>query len=766
MKNDKKVKKEKQENIVISKKSLKKFLFKLIPILILIVIILPITNNIIKNLQEGKLYNVRSKRHLEKLVGKKEKMPFPFVFLSTFITSPFLYDFLYYNDTLTKSSASPGTNSITVPAAITDSAALISFEKSSSVSPSNDYSKTNVQVENIDEADVIKTDGGYVYSISDSSVVITEVLDKQNPKVLSKINSNSSTYPMEILINDNKLIIISTSVDNWRRNVLSETFINVYDITQKSDPRRLKTVSLNSKYNTSRVINNKVYIFTSQDISYEKIREDARKYSEDFKQKEIAFNKIKYLKNQKTSKLTTFVSFDLNEISKDVAISSYLVDMDTAYVSYENFYIFSKDYKYRDEIPVFNQIKSIFGFKGIFGIKDMYGSKDWNWRDRTTKIAKYQFTANGEIEFVENAKLNGKILNQYSCDEKDGNLRIALNNSEGTRIVVLDKDLKEIGDTGPVAPGEDNKSVRFTGNKAYFVTYKQVDPLYVIDLSNPRNPTIMGELKIPGFSNYLHPYDDNHIIGIGMATNENIVKDEFGRPIRENITFNGMKMTMFDISDVRNPKEKDVVYFGDRSTDSQINKNAKALLFSKEKNLIAIPISNMSNSNPIWNDMTKYGTNKNPIVQEKVKEGYIVYNITIDGFKYKGIITHDGTKYNNTNTSTNYYYNSRDPIRGLYIDNYLITVSNALLKINDLNTLQFISNIDLLKSDIQVEEIGKTFTFNDKVEKGKLEENQENKIENKQQNNVINQDNINKGSDNVIQPNPIFEPILEPQLER
>ena len=709
-----KVKKEKQGNkdtIVINKKSFKSLLIKIISILIIIVIVVPVTTNIVRNLQEGKLYNIRSEKHLEKLVKQEEPIGFPRIFTSTFLNlllSSLFRTASFGYDTISKSTA--GINEgfdLSLDAMAPTSP---KSESSQSRVPSSDYSKTNVQVENIDEADVIKTDGGYVYSISENKVIITDVLDKNNPKVLSKIESDSTTFPMEILINDNKLIIISTSVDKWRYSTPSKSLIEVYDISNKETPKKLKGIILNSTYNTSRIINNKVYIFASQDLRYIDKMKEVRSYTEDFKQKEIPFNKMKYLKNLKTTELTTFVCFDLNEISKDVAISSYLIDMENVYVSYQNFYVLSTDYRHDDNEPFFKTLKYIFGFKGIFGIGDMFDyDDDWSWRDRSTRISKYQFTADGEIKFYENTKVKGKILNQYSCDEKDGNLRIALNDSKGTRIVVLDDKLNEIGDTGPVAPGEDNKSVRFTGNKAYFVTYKQVDPLYVIDLSNPRDPTIMGELKIPGFSNYLHPYDDNHIIGIGMATNEDIIRDDFGRPIGENITFNGMKMTMFDISDVRNPKEKDVVYFGDRSTDSQINKNAKALLFSKEKNLIAIPISNMGNSNwwvgPLTDEILLKNPNM-PFVQEKIKEGYIVYNITVDGFKYKGIITHDDNiiKYDYTT-----YYKPRSPIRGLYIDNYLLTVSNSLLKINELNTLKFVSNINLVQNKLEEKEIGKTY---------------------------------------------------------
>ena len=372
---EKKVK-QKSDTIVINKKSLKNNLIRIVSFLILLVIVVPITMNIVRNQQEGKLYNIRSEKHLKKLVSINNEEN---TWLKLFLYTPFAIKFFDYYYPMAKMES--------MPIAPTASADSLATNKSESITSSSDYSKTNVQVENIDEADVVKTDGGYVYSISENKVVITDVLDKKNPKIVAKLESDSTTYPMEILISGNKLIIISTSVNNWR-TTSSKTSIYIYDITNKSDPKRIKSLNLNSKYNTSRVLNNKVYIFASQDISYDSRREDSRKYTEDFKNKEIPFNKMKYLKNQRTSELTTFVCFDLNEITKDVNISAYLVDMDNVYVSYENFYILSTNYGYREEITAFDKIKKICGFKGLFGIDDLYENNNWNWRNKYNKNIK------------------------------------------------------------------------------------------------------------------------------------------------------------------------------------------------------------------------------------------------------------------------------------------------------------------------------------------------------------------------------------------
>lgn len=714
-KKDKKIKDTKKTNkdtIVIEKKKLKKIVFILIPILLLIAIILPIFINIANKGQQGKLYSIKNENHFNRIIKTKVRNNRKFAYL---FASPILLlnEFTYYRDYHSKDFREGGPIMPGVPTV--DSSGPT--KENISGGPSSDYSKTNIQVENIDEADVVKTDGGYVYSISGNSVVITNVMDINNPKVMTKITSGESTTPTDILINKNKLLIISMKPINSPIDQ-EKTLIEVYDISNKEKPSKDKSILINSEYNTSRMIDNKIYVFAKKTLYDKESIRYFREYTEDFKQKQIPFDNIKYLKSKKTNNTTTFVSLDLNTPSKDVSIKTYLVDLNTAYISHNNIYLLDTKYwDYENNNPIWPEIKKILGFKGIFGLIDVDNTSTNFRRDyKNTTISKYAFTKDGDIEFKEITKIKGNILNQYSCDEKDGNLRIAVNDYQGTRIVVLDKDLKEIGNTGSVAKGEDNKSVRFIGDRAYFVTYKKVDPLYAIDLSNPRDPKIMGELKIPGFSNYLHPYDENHIVGIGMATEEDIIKDEFGKPIRENITFNGMKMTMFDISNIKNPVEKNVVYFGDSLTDSQINKNPKALLFSKEKNLIAIPINNMGQTN-FWSPNSnnkKIDKNLSKIVvNEKVKEGYIVYNITEDGFKYKGIITHDSNTTENKSDSNKDIYPrvaKRNPLRGLYIDSNLITVSEEVLKINELNTLRFISNIDLIKETINKTEIGKTYT--------------------------------------------------------
>lgn len=238
-------------------------------------------------------------------------------------------------------------------------------------------------------------------------------------------------------------------------------------------------------------------------------------------------------------------------------------------------------------------------------------------------------------------------------------------------------------------------SSRFIGDKVYFVTYKTIDPLFVMDLSNEAKPKVLGKLKIPGYSTYLHPYDENHIIGIGMETKEIINRNSNGKVISTTAKVVGMKMALFDVSNVNSPVQISSVVIGDSRTISAILTNPKALLFSKEKSLIAIPVNNYSqdfevtssnNYETMINNYTKYSKPYNA-------EGYFVYNINVqDGFKLKGVITHE-------KTNATYYYSNSKLLRGLYIDNNLYTVSETMIKVNELDSLKAVGELKLKNTE-------------------------------------------------------------------
>lgn len=561
---------------------------------------------------------------------------------------------------------------------------------------SNDYSTTNIQVENVDEADIIKNDGKYLYSLSDNDVIITNSEDPENISVASKITVSQGT-PVDLMLYNNKLVIISDyyiSANSYRYNNTNNTIVDVYDIQDKTTPKRVKTYTLYEPYYTSRCINNKLYVISSGKLRKDDNNKDdiATYYYEDNNKIDIKLKDIKYLKDIKTNNQTLISTLDLDNPTENINLQSYLIDISNAYVSQNNIYLLNQSYKYSND---YTPLSAIFGFKGILGLSDYSSSSSDS--DTSTTIYKFNILDNGSIKYSAKAKETGKTINQFSLDEYNGNLRVALYNTNGSKVVVFNDNLEKIGQTSYLAKGENMYSSRFFGNKAYLVTYRTVDPLYVIDLSEPTTPKVLGELKIPGYSTYLHPYDENHIIGIGMETKETVNRNSFGRVTFTSSRIVGMKMALFDVTDPNNPTQISSTVIGDSRTSSAILTNHKALLFSKEKELLAIPVNNYAEDFEITNSSDSYSSIVNSYTsygKQYLSEGYLVYNINLkDGITLKGKVVHEGT------SSRYSSYNNTKLLRGAYIGNNLYTISEDMIKVNSLDNLKQLSELKLREKE-------------------------------------------------------------------
>ena len=645
-----------------------------IVILLITIIIAVIT--IVCNKDDTELKTVKSKQELLKIYeGDNSDLQ---RLLARIFCMPF--SMFYHNYDVIGKADNAGSIGI-------DSAS--STESSSSSSNTKDYSTTNIQVENVDEADIVKTDGDYIYSISEDNVIITNVKDPKQPKVVATIQSEDDDIPEDIILYKDKLVVISTKGNQTQRyyyNNGMNTVVKIYNITSREKPVLTKNYEMYEPYYTSRCIDNVLYVISSGNLRKED-DEIVVGYNEDNMEKELSVDKIKYLKDVKTTKQTLISTVDLNNETADIKLDSYLMNISNAYVSENAIYLLNQRYSNDTKMP----ISLLFGLKGVFGLEDYYEMDSES--GYYTEI--YKFDIKENVEYKAKTKVKGKTINQYSLDEKDNHLRIALYDNDGSRVAIFDEDLNQIGISDNVAKGEKMYSSRFIGDKVYFVTYKTIDPLFVMDLSNETKPKVLGKLKIPGYSTYLHPYDENHIIGIGMETKEIINRNSNGKVISTTAKVVGMKMALFDVSNVNSPVQISSVVIGDSRTTSAILTNPKALLFSKEKSLIAIPVNNYSqdfevtssnNYETMINNYTKYSKPYNA-------EGYFVYNINVqDGFKLKGVITHE-------KTNATYYYSNSKLLRGLYIDNNLYTVSETMIKVNELDSLKAVGELKLKNTE-------------------------------------------------------------------
>ena len=603
-----------------------------------------------------------------------------------------------------------------------------------------EYSETNIQVEGVDEPDVVKTDGTYIYLVSGGDIYIIKAYPAENATVVSKISVNCSLR--NIFINGDRLVVFGNSYDYFIcKNGLGEvslpwysssnTYIKVYDVSDRSKPELKRDIVVGGNYFNARMMGDYVYLITTQNSydtrpCYEGNDTIVPLIAVDDVVRKIPLSDIYCIDIPSRSyTFTHVVSIDIKDDSKDVVDKIFtLGNSQTMYVSKTNIYITYQvnryDYKIMQQIidevvmPILpDEIKEDVESARNFDIADCNKRQVVEWilesyyqtldEDERTEIQteiqrRIQRTVihkisvdDGGIEYKCNGTISGRILNQFSMDEHSEFFRVATqtdgywqsNVKKCTNIYVLDENLEIVGEIENIAPGENMHSARFMGNRAYLVTFKNIDPFFVIDLSDPHSPEILGELKIPGYSDYLHPYDETHVIGIGKDSDETIDADKIHS---ENAVYYtailGVKIALFDVSDPENPKEVSKVVIGDRGTSTPVLNDHKAFLFDREKELLVLPI----NLHEFKDDDKNYA--------DLTFQGAYVYKLNLeDGFEYQGRITHQ-----NDDTFEDGYRWYKWPsqvTRSLYIDNVLYTISDSMVKMNSLDDLSEINSVKL-----------------------------------------------------------------------
>jgi uncharacterized secreted protein with C-terminal beta-propeller domain len=448
-----------------------------------------------------------------------------------------------------------------------------------------------------------------------------------------------------------------------------KTFINVYDVSNKSEPKLTRNITMSGSYFSSRMIGEYVYAVMSQPAYIINETVILPKFYESEKTTDLDASQIYY--SNVSDSYFTFTTIVAMNIMKDAQEPTNMTIMmggaSTMYVSLNNIYV---------------------TFQEPEGQTSVY------------RIHIEKSTLNCDAQ----GKVPGFVLNQFSMDEYEGYFRVATttwtNDVLQNNIYVLDKNLSIAGRLEKLAPGENLHSARFMGDKCYLVTFKNVDPLFVVDLSQPAKPKVLGALKIPGYSDYLHMYDETHLIGVGKETVE-ATEGDFA-------WYQGVKLSLFDVTDVNDPKQLAKYVIGDRGTDTPILWDHRAFLFDKSKNLLVIPATVAEITEIPGKEVpptpaapptnTTTGTKEaeeTPIAPpadaygQFVWQGALVFKITLkDGFVLRGNVTH--LERSEDLQDSNLWIN-----RALYIENVLYTVSGKRVKLNDLETLAPIKQINL-----------------------------------------------------------------------
>jgi inhibitor of cysteine peptidase len=530
------------------------------------------------------------------------------------------------------------------------------FSITESMGETYQHSATNIQVAGVDEADTVKTDdNGYMYVLSNDTVYILTAYPPTQARVLAKIRF-ADMYPIGIFVSGERLAVLGSQ---YSFPVLTfplygnvyvadiKTYVRVYDIHDRSNPVLIKDFALTGSYFNSRMIGDYIYFVASKPAYTVNDTIFLPEIIMNGRTTEIAPTEIRYFNGtEEYYQYTTFVAMNIqNTTEAPTYLTALLGATSNMYVSQENMYV---------------------------------TFQDWYWGGDTTIYRIHLQASNMTVEA--SGKIPGQEHNQYSMDEYGNYFRIQTQTwSDGvtkTNVYVLDMNLSIVGNLSNIAVGENFHSARFMGNRCYLVTFEKTDPLFVIDLTDPTAPTILGNLTIPGYSDYLHPYDETHLIGVG----KNTVEAEEGNFA----WYQGIKISLFDVSNVSNPVQEASYVIGDRGSDTPVLTDPKAFLFDKSRDLLAIPVM-----------VAKIDESKYPspvpanAYGDPVWQGAYVFDISLfHDLVLEGRITHmdNGTSINDQG----YWVK-----RSLYIEDVFYTVSDRMIKMNRLDDMSLIGQVPL-----------------------------------------------------------------------
>ena len=575
------------------------------------------------------------------------------------------------------------------------------FVTALSVTDAN-FSSTNTQVTGVDEADLVETDGDFLYVLSQNELFILDARESGKLTLASRIQLDAR--PTGMYLAGDRLTLITGGGNhryspnlrgnillgnNWRGNyhpAPSTTEVKVLDVFDRSAPKLVQSTELDGRLISSRMVDGELRIVLQQDARHwtnllPNLQRYYVGYDETTGTQEYRYETRNAYLGRVHKVLETYVLPSYRTLSVDgqVLAEQHLVSWQDLAES------IASRYASATTIATFDTLGNTTGptaTKTLFtrAAAEIYATEDSlyvfgtsaNSSYNQTSIWKYDFNTNDHsIELSATGSVNGRLLNQFSADEHEGYLRVVTTGKELFVLQQVGKHLKTVGMVGNLAPGERLHSVRFTGDEAFVVTFRKVDPLFAIDLSDPTNPVVAGELKIPGYSDYLQPIDENHLLGIGRGANAGIG------------LFQELQVSIFEVGDLSNPQLAHRYSFeGGRSTASiatggrwtQGDGDHHAVSYFPSAEILAIPVYNADPQGRFWNNADNspwFGA------QESALQ---VFRVDVQtGFEPLATIQHDSRI-----------------MRSLRIGSQLVVVSADQVTVHDLNDpSQTLATLDL-----------------------------------------------------------------------
>lgn len=520
-------------------------------------------------------------------------------------------------------------------------------EQADEGSAEKDHSTTNVQEIGVDEPDVVKTDGEYIYYLRRSGggyrsgyklSIVKADADGNSKEVTAKTYASDDGYLYDatMYIKGDRLVVMFS--ESLKR--ASQTTIIIYDITNKAAVRQARSFVISGSTVTSRLKGDNLYLVTNHYIN--KYGKDAVAQASDLPYMEqngvktaLPANSFYLVDDPTTLAFTNVVGLNITA-NAGVNICSLSVPNSEVYMSQDNLYTYRTSY--RQVGGTYRNVTDIFKFA----------------------------VASGRVDNKAAGTVRGYLLNQYAMSERNGDLRVATTNgwgsSSGNNLYVLSSALKAKGAVEGLAPGETIYSVRYSGAMAYMVTFRQTDPLYAIDLSDPAKPEVKGKLKIPGFSNYMHPVLDDKVIGFGRDADD------------EGVT-SGLKLSMFDVANANEPKQLATTLIGGNWSSSPLQYNYTTMIINEAEQFIGFPVTlySITSKNTPKAIRTLAG-------KDESFNGFLVYQYSEKGFKL--LCAAKGESPYET-------------VRGIYIGDCLYTMSENVVAATRISTGKTIGKLEL-----------------------------------------------------------------------
>jgi len=547
------------------------------------------------------------------------------------------------------------------------------------------YSTTNTQVQGVDEPDIVKTDGTYIYTVGETAVSIIQAYPTETARLVSTIVPAGK--PLNLFLFDSRCLVVISRVGGYWVDIGEEEWnhtsvylpksvtIEVYDVSNPSEIRRSFWLNLDGSFLGARLIDNYLYFLgtcpTEEDntiilphftVQGQDVTIPATDIFFDSGNRDYAF------------RYTLLIGFDVTDSDPDISTETILGGSNSAtvYASLGNIYLGISRYRAWTNPP----------------------------QESTTAIHRFEINQ-GKINYRASGEVPGHLIDQFTLDEFAGYLRVVtesviftsritadvfnllqppqFDQTQSSSVFVLDMQMNIVGSLRGLAPGEQIYSTRFLGTTCYLVTFYKTDPLFVIDLSIPTLPRLFGELIIPGYSDYLHPLGDDQLLGIGKDVAVSSSEDWWW--------YQGLKLSLFNTSNPFTPEETTNLILGVRGTTSPALYDHKAVLVDTTRQFLVLPIL-----------LAKYLDNS---THEPWESGQYVFQgaYIFDFDPSEAIIEIRGqfTHIDNSSILDEYYYGQNPYFveRTLYINNTLFAISTYKLTFHNLDTLEFLGEIIL-----------------------------------------------------------------------